>query len=106
MKDVIIPKHTALKCCSLNERHEMDDHTNDFSAGEIAKFREYSVKIFRLVYHDTEEYQRELQAILDELNALEYSLKFVREEVRPMTLRAIIKRNKEVFESPKAGYKI
>ena len=58
------------------------DEKNDFLAGEVTKFREYTVKLFRLVYRDDEEFLTELSRIFDDLNSLEYSLKFVREEVK------------------------
>ena len=53
----------------------------DFFAGEIEKFKKCSSKLSRMVFRDSEDFRRELNLILDELNSIEYSLKIAKEEV-------------------------
>ncbi|ELU07074.1 hypothetical protein CAPTEDRAFT_228236 [Capitella teleta] len=60
--------------------HELCFDQNPFAAGEVRKFRELRLKLLKLVYKDNEEYLAELTELLDALNSLEYSHKFVREE--------------------------
>ena len=54
---------------------------DEFSAGQIYKFQQIYQRFTRMVCRNTEQFNHECSWILDELNALDYSGKIVKQEV-------------------------
>ena len=58
---------------------------DEFSAGQIYKFQQIYQRFTRMVCRNTEQFNQECSWILDELNALDFSGKIVKEEVMEET---------------------
>ena len=54
---------------------------NDFYVSEVRRFNSYRDALNEFVYEDTDESKKRLKNLLDELIAIEYSLKLADEQV-------------------------
>jgi hypothetical protein len=64
------------------KKKKMANEDSEFSQNEQANFRRYSSKLASMVFRNDETFRTQLNQVLDQLNALEYSLKIAGDQVR------------------------
>jgi len=65
----------------VNHANMAGEARNDFYASEVRKFNSCREALNELVYEDTDEAKKCLKNLLDDLIAIEYSLKLANEQV-------------------------